>query len=744
MSKKNIQEPPIKKNAFVHKLYSMLNDPKLSHLIWWTRNEESNTFALYPGKEFANALTGYFKHGNVASFVRQLHMYGFHKVSDPQSNDNLSNINKDTPPIWEFKHSSGKFKKNDESSLIYIKRRSSSNSSRNNSATFSENDSSILIPTSSPSPNSFDHLRHHTFHFNQPPPPPPAPPSQQNPYVYYPQPNPYIQYPINYLPMDYQIPHPQHPQQHPQQQHPQQQHPQQQHPQHQQHHQQHQQHPPPHQSPLKQSNSYTSLPDHENHKINVLRHNSDPQQQKQQAKSFPQHYTPNLQFRKIWEPSSNISRPRNSSLLFDPLAPAPTQPTQPTQSPKLNRSITPPPQSTPSIPPPPPNQLGNHILSRNDSTTSSFHRDSIESSSISTRLSIKLPPPSSIHRASSNLSTDELKFHKNSLLSESYSIPNSPSSSFSKKPSSIPISNSIHERLRPSLIELHFGGANSQTPTTNSLPTSISSIKNSLSGVMKLHSDSIRSHSSQNNSIFSNKSSISSLSSSTQRTSSFGSLSLGNSFDIHKHSISIGPHDPVPLPNTINEEEQKLKEEEGEEKKEEEFVRPRSPSSLSSVPIGPRPKFFRSLTPPNLHSKYNQNFKIHSPIPRSSTSFGQHHSHLHHSNPHYHLLHSNLRSPTNSPLSRSILNDTDLESSEEKPNDLNLVKNKVSVNSLLDTSNPSTKLSNINSIINESEHETESEDDKNDHLKISNDNDDLDENKSPKSTNKEIKRQRIE
>ncbi|CCE72524.1 Piso0_000106 [Millerozyma farinosa CBS 7064] len=146
MSKK--QEPPIKRNAFVHKLYSMLSDEGLSHLIWWTRDEESSTFALRPSKEFASALTGYFKHGNVASFVRQLHMYGFHKVSDPSQN---SGSEKDMP-VWEFKHSSGKFRKNDESSLIYIKRRSSSNSSR---GSFSgEAESNVFIPTSTPSPDS--------------------------------------------------------------------------------------------------------------------------------------------------------------------------------------------------------------------------------------------------------------------------------------------------------------------------------------------------------------------------------------------------------------------------------------------------------------------------------------------------------------------------------------------------------------------------------------------------------------
>ncbi|KAG7193175.1 transcription factor Hsr1 [Scheffersomyces spartinae] len=142
--------PPTKRNAFVHKLFAMLSDPALKHLIWWTESEEQNIFALHPGEEFATALTNYFKHGNVASFVRQLHMYGFHKVSDPSnhSSDNNNNNNNaaisasssnetsGSPksasklPVWEFKHSSGKFKKDDESSLKYIKRRSSSNSSR--------------------------------------------------------------------------------------------------------------------------------------------------------------------------------------------------------------------------------------------------------------------------------------------------------------------------------------------------------------------------------------------------------------------------------------------------------------------------------------------------------------------------------------------------------------------------------------------------------------------------------------
>lgn len=127
MTSPSTQDPPVKKNAFVHKLYSMLSNSELSHLIWWTGTPEKNTFSLYPCKEFAAALSEYFKHGNVASFVRQLHMYGFHKVSDPLS----ASLSGRLSQIWEFRHLSGKFKKDDIGSLVHIKRRLQSNNHRN-------------------------------------------------------------------------------------------------------------------------------------------------------------------------------------------------------------------------------------------------------------------------------------------------------------------------------------------------------------------------------------------------------------------------------------------------------------------------------------------------------------------------------------------------------------------------------------------------------------------------------------
>ncbi|KAG0685118.1 transcription factor Hsr1, partial [Pichia californica] len=144
-----------KVSAFVTKLYSMLHDPTLSHLIWWSRlfQNDLTTFALLPGTEFASCLTTYFKHGNVASFVRQLHMYGFHKVCEGnqqhimnnnnknnKNNGGNSNINSDqNHTIWEFRHSSGKFRRSDQSHLHLIKRRVNSRRTSSNSDLLSIN-----------------------------------------------------------------------------------------------------------------------------------------------------------------------------------------------------------------------------------------------------------------------------------------------------------------------------------------------------------------------------------------------------------------------------------------------------------------------------------------------------------------------------------------------------------------------------------------------------------------------------
>ncbi|PGH13597.1 hypothetical protein AJ79_03590 [Helicocarpus griseus UAMH5409] len=111
------QQPKVVQTAFIHKLYSMLQDPSIQHLISWSSTNES--FVMSPSQDFSKVLSQYFKHTNVSSFVRQLNMYGFHKVSD------VFHTGSPDSQMWEFKHGNGNFKKGDVAGLREIKRRAS-------------------------------------------------------------------------------------------------------------------------------------------------------------------------------------------------------------------------------------------------------------------------------------------------------------------------------------------------------------------------------------------------------------------------------------------------------------------------------------------------------------------------------------------------------------------------------------------------------------------------------------------
>lgn len=85
---------PKTRPAFVMKIWSMVNDPANKQYIAW--NEDGKSFHVFHREEFMKLiLPKYFKHNNFASFVRQLNMYGWHKVQDV-NNGSLYSQGKET------------------------------------------------------------------------------------------------------------------------------------------------------------------------------------------------------------------------------------------------------------------------------------------------------------------------------------------------------------------------------------------------------------------------------------------------------------------------------------------------------------------------------------------------------------------------------------------------------------------------------------------------------------------------
>ncbi|CAO3689215.1 unnamed protein product [Rhizopus stolonifer] len=78
----NINNSAVKTQAaFVNKLYKMLEDDQITEYISWSL--QGDLFSVPNPTSFSKCvLPQYFKHNNWQSFVRQLNMYGFHKVND--------------------------------------------------------------------------------------------------------------------------------------------------------------------------------------------------------------------------------------------------------------------------------------------------------------------------------------------------------------------------------------------------------------------------------------------------------------------------------------------------------------------------------------------------------------------------------------------------------------------------------------------------------------------------------------
>ncbi|ELP87033.1 heat stress transcription factor C-1, putative [Entamoeba invadens IP1] len=81
--KANVEQTEILHNCapFISKLYTLVNAPEYSELIGWSQEHKEKAFVIKDSVRFSSEVLPYhFKHSNIASFVRQLNIYGFHKL----------------------------------------------------------------------------------------------------------------------------------------------------------------------------------------------------------------------------------------------------------------------------------------------------------------------------------------------------------------------------------------------------------------------------------------------------------------------------------------------------------------------------------------------------------------------------------------------------------------------------------------------------------------------------------------
>jgi len=103
--------------AFLNKLYDMVSAPDSDYWVHWS--DAGDSFIIPDSQALADQVLGrHFKHRNFPSFVRQLNMYGFHKV--PHLNHGVLH-NDGQPEIWEFTNEH--FRRDDPSTMRFIKRK---------------------------------------------------------------------------------------------------------------------------------------------------------------------------------------------------------------------------------------------------------------------------------------------------------------------------------------------------------------------------------------------------------------------------------------------------------------------------------------------------------------------------------------------------------------------------------------------------------------------------------------------
>ncbi|KAJ9073337.1 Flocculation suppression protein [Entomophthora muscae] len=130
--------------TFVEKLQTILEDSELHNLVSW--NKDGQSFGVHDCSEFSQTvLPKHFKHSNWQSFVRQLNMYGFSKISDA--------FHLSISASWEFRHPA--FKRGRPDLYSSIKRRAPKVSTK---ATPAVSTSSHSPQPSSECPSTIEHL----------------------------------------------------------------------------------------------------------------------------------------------------------------------------------------------------------------------------------------------------------------------------------------------------------------------------------------------------------------------------------------------------------------------------------------------------------------------------------------------------------------------------------------------------------------------------------------------------------
>ncbi|XP_028296679.1 heat shock factor protein 1 isoform X2 [Gouania willdenowi] len=123
--------------AFLTKLWMLVEDPNTDSLIRWSQSGSS--FHVYDQGRFSKeVLPKFFKHNNMASFIRQLNMYGFRKVVHMEQSGLVKPETDDT----EFQHPF--FIRGEEHLLENIKRKVTMVSRQEEVKVSTENISQIL------------------------------------------------------------------------------------------------------------------------------------------------------------------------------------------------------------------------------------------------------------------------------------------------------------------------------------------------------------------------------------------------------------------------------------------------------------------------------------------------------------------------------------------------------------------------------------------------------------------------